>query len=741
MSASSASAATAVWPYHEDIRWLRTTALQRLVAGGIVTGLVWFIYQASWLEIIDLGAWSGPLSLLAFSLLASMLIDRWGPLPAPCVYLAGMAVSVLLAARAYSYPALLSLLALPVGAAGLLIGTGASFLAAAVIDVALLAGALLLPRPWLPLQAAWLTGVSVAAMALLLWVAMYPLRMTLRWAWASYEQARRQTEALLDHKGQLNRTLKDLDAAYHRLEIMAGELERARQAAVEARRLKAEFAANISHELRTPLNLIIGFSEMMAMAPQTYDGQSLPPAYRGDVQAIYRSAAHLSHLIDDVLDLSQIEAGRMGLVKEPIALAEVIAEAANTVSPLFEGKGLSFATRIPPDLPPLEADRTRVRQVLINLLNNAARFTDQGGVTLTASRDERDITVAVADTGVGIAPENLGRLFEEFRQVDGSTRRRYGGSGLGLAISKRFVELHGGRMWAESELGQGTTFYFTLPLRAELGISQLPAEWETWARVSARGDERTIIVADRVPETARLFQRYLDGYQVRAAIDREELRQLAGQGPVHALVVVASSSEEGWQELRRVREGVPDLPVAVCTLQGGARASQPPGVKSYLTKPVSQEHFLSALAALGAEVHSLLIVDDDPEVVRLLSRMVRLAPRPYRVLKAYGGEEALAILRRRHVEAVVLDLLMPEVDGYTVLERMQADERLRGIPVIIVTAKGLEEETIIAGLVAITRREGLSIGELMRCLKADLDALRPLAPPDTAPGRSTAPPA
>lgn len=722
------------WPYQDDLLWLRVSALRRLMTAGLALGLLWYAYVAGWLEIVSLRAWSGPMTLVGFSALAHRLLARRGFVPAACIYVAGAALSVLLAAWAYGNASVLLLLSLAVGVAGLLIGPGASFLAATTTAGALAASVLLPPAPLLPPSLAWLTGLAAFLMAFLLWVAMYPLRMTLHWAWASYERARQQTEALREHRAQLSRALKDLDLAYRRLETMAVELERARKAADEARRLKAEFAANISHELRTPLNLIIGFSEMMAMAPHTY-GEPLPANYRGDVQAIYRNAKHLSNLIDDVLDLSQIEAGRMGLVKEPISIQAVVAEAISTVSHLFESKKLSLTTEIPGDLPWIPADRTRVRQVLINLLNNAARFTDQGGVTITVAADNREVTVAVTDTGIGIAEEDLPKVFEEFRQLDASIRRRSGGSGLGLAISKKFVELHGGRMWVTSKMGEGTTFYFTLPVREELGISRPPPAWETWAHPTpGRDGQRTIVVVDEEPATARLFQRYLDDYQVLAAANEDEARRLAAQQAIHAIVVVSSSGESGWLRLRQAREGLPTVPVIVCTLRGGTKAARPPGVVSYLVKPISRDQFLAALEGLGEQVRSLLIVDDDPEVVRLLSRMAHLAPRPFQVMRAYGGAQALALLRRRRPGAVVLDLLMPEVDGYTVLEHMQADERLREIPVIVVTAKGQEEEVITAGLVGVTRRDGLSVGELMRCLKASLDALRPLAMIHTAPG-------
>jgi signal transduction histidine kinase/DNA-binding response OmpR family regulator len=720
--------------YEEDINWLRSQMLQRLVWASIIGSIAWFLVVSAYYQSFNLREWLGPLSLILFAGVV-YYVARYSSIAGACVLVAGMAASFGTTAWAYRDPHYLILLALPVGVAGLIIGPSISFaLAAAFGAGAYLAIYNLSSMRFMATMVTRLTLVVGGAIALLLWVAMYPLRTTVHWAWASYERARQQTDTLRDHKARLSRTLKDLDAAYNHLETMANDLERARKASEEARRLKSEFAANISHELRTPLNLIIGFSEMMAMAPHTYDGEPLPAAYRGDVQAIYRNAQHLSNLIDDVLDLSQIEAGRMGLIKEPASPSEVVAEAVNAVGHLFESKGLTLTTSVPAQLPILEMDRTRVRQVLINLLNNAARFTDQGGVTVTATVDEREVTVAVADTGVGIAEADMPKVFEQFRQIDGSTRRRYGGSGLGLAISKKFVELHGGRMWVISHVNAGTTFYFSLPLRSDLGIGHLPPEWETWARLApAKPGQRTIALLDTDPSRARVIERYLDGYHVTPVAGPDELRHLAAREPLHALVLTAPSGEEGWQRLRQAREGLTDLPVIVCTMSNTEEVRRPAGATTCLVKPVSRERFLAALSSLGSQVRSLLIVDDDPEVVRLLSRMVRLAPQQYTVMKAYGGAEAMALLRKRRPGAVILDLLAPEVDGYTMLEQMQADERLCHIPVVAVVTKGQEEGGITAGMVGVTRRDGFSVGELIRCLKASLDSLTPPAPTYSAP--------
>ncbi|MCL6431709.1 MAG: HAMP domain-containing histidine kinase, partial [Anaerolineae bacterium] len=293
------------------------------------------------------------------------------------------------------------------------------------------------------------------------------LYMTLAWAWDSFQRSLERTEEARRDRARLAGVSRSLEEAYARLRRANEALAQAWQAAEEARRYKALFAANISHELRTPLSIIVGFAEAMLLAPESY-GKELPAAYRSDLIEIYNSSRHLLGLIDDVLDLSQIEAGRMGLVKEPTDLAEVIHEAAEMLQRLAQRKGLYLRVQIEEPLPVLDLDRTRIRQVLLNLLNNGVRYTERGGITVLARTQEGQLLVSVSDTGPGISPDSLERIFESFYQIETSTSRRKGGIGLGLAISRHFIEMHGGRIWAESEPGVGSCFSFSLPLEREV---------------------------------------------------------------------------------------------------------------------------------------------------------------------------------------------------------------------------------------------------------------------------------
>jgi CheY-like chemotaxis protein len=514
--------------------------------------------------------------------------------------------------------------------------------------------------------------------------------------------------------------------------MVNAELSRARQAADEARQFKARFAALVSHELRLPLNIITGFSEMMVMSPASYDDQALPTAYRTDVEAIHRASYHLSNLIDDVLDLSEIDAHKMTIDKEWLSLGDVVAEAAATASGLFQSKALSLTVELPADLPVIYADRTRVKQVVLNLLKNAARFTDAGGATVSAALRGNDIVVAVADTGIGIAPQDVPHVFEEFRQLEAGGRRRAGGSGLGLTISKQLVELHGGTMWLESRPGWGTTFCFSLPLCTNVASATMREPWETWARPRPVAEPQTVpsvAVIGHDQHTLRLLQHALDTYRLVPVTEPAELGRLGAEGLVQAAVVVEGDDRQERQSLRDAVAGCPSLITIGCAFRTRrSEAIKSLGVIDYLAKPVDRARVARALASLGA-VESVLVVDDDPDMARLLAAMGASLPAGYRVWQATDGEEALALIAAHRPQAVLLDLLMPGMDGHELLRRLRAVPRLRDTAVIAVSAGAPVEAKVTAEITAVARAGGLTLAEFSRGLKSSLDAV--LRSPET----------
>lgn len=698
---------------------LRAESLTIVAVGAGAAALVWFAVLG---DPPRPATWLPPLGMIALSAI-SLVLARFRASAGAVLLSISLVLgnSLLLWIRpdrpaAYFYVAVVFAVGAVLGPLpSVVTGVGCSFLiGAAVLD----------PHVALDVTSALYAAGLLWLGLLLTWAAAFPVRAALVWAWDSYLDALRRSEELRDRQGELNRVLSSLNETCYRLEVANQELARARAAAEEARQLKTEFATNISHELRTPLNLIVGFSEILMNASVGEGGASLSPTMRADVDVIHRNALHLSNLIDDVLDLSQVDAGRMGLHKERACLSTIVAEAVSAISRLYEARGLTLANEVPDDLPALFVDRTRVRQVLINLLNNAARFTTSGGATVRARQDGQNIVVEVADTGIGIAPDDLPKVFEEFRQLDGSTRRPHDGSGLGLAICKRFVELHGGAIWAESERGKGTVFTFSLPLIGNVASATLRPEWDTWVRLPTTNEpERAVVLVAPDEQIHRLFQRYLDAYRILPATQVEDVQDIFRRMPVHGVVLTTPPRSDLSEQLGRLRSAPRGVPVITCSLPTTRSLGEGIGVAEYLIKPISRDRLLQTLNRVARKARVVLVVDDDPEMVRLLARMIRSGSRRHQVLRAYGGYSALELLHERRPDVVILDLVMPDLDGYGVLREMRRFEDLRTVPVIAVTARGYEAETVAAGALSITREGGLSVGELMTCLRSSLDAI------------------
>jgi signal transduction histidine kinase/CheY-like chemotaxis protein len=550
------------------------------------------------------------------------------------------------------------------------------------------------------------------------WASERTLLTVTQWSLYSFAEAQKNMEEARQQRAQLARVLKDLDQAYYRLQRANTALVAARKAAEEAERFKTEFVTNVSHELRTPLNLIVGFSEMMMTAPESY-GVQLPGPYRSDLNALYHSARHLLALVDDVLDLARIEAGKIALARDEVDMATLVAEATDMVRDYIAAKGLELQVDVSPDLPKLWIDRLRIRQVLLNLLVNAARFTERGWIRVEISRQSEEVLVRVTDTGQGIPAQDMPKIFEEFRTTDQPASTWHSGTGLGLPISKKFVELHHGRMGVESIYLQGTSFWFTLPcapgLMARQELSRVDRSQPT---IRLGASERIIVVAHEDARVAHLLQRYLDGYRVVGAADAEEGVALAEELEAIALVTDAVTTSLSVPPA--------DVLTVRCPLPSGRRAAMALGADDFLVKPVSRQELWAAIERLGRPVRRVLIADDDPEIVRLFRRMLCTHIPPQDCLEAYNGEETLCLARSEKPDLVLLDLMMPEMDGIGVLERMAADPALADIPVIIVSAKGQDQAGLsLSGTIEVFRAGGFQLGEVVRALEALFSALAP----------------
>jgi signal transduction histidine kinase/CheY-like chemotaxis protein len=592
-------------------------------------------------------------------------------------------------------------------------------------------------------------GMCLGAAVALGGILWYHFSAALEWSWNSQQRATHEMLEARQRRAELGRALKALDEGYDRLARLNQELVEARREAEESRRIKAEFAANVSHELRTPINLIVGFSEMMYTAPESYGGQLLPPEYVGDVHAVYRSAKHLQTLIDDILDLSRIDARHMALTREIVDPSSIVAEAVETIRELVERKGLGLDVTVASDLPNVYVDRTRVRQVLLNLISNAMRFTETGRIVVTCdllaestprqmspnagsarpsvaptigiapgrgSEAIRHVRVRVTDTGIGIAPEELEKVFEEFRQVDGSARRQFGGTGLGLAISKRFVEMHGGWMWAESELGKGSTFTFTLPVVEETRTDVRRIDRQAGSPAYQPG--RSIVVLDDDPDVVRLYGRYIRRYRVVGVRSTEELLQRVAELQPDLVVVneraaVAELLVQIADEpaLRGAR-----LSALVCNAPSERRRALTLGLADYLIKPVTREQLRAALARIDRNGAPVLVVEDDPQMMRLLTRMLAEPGNGAPVVqRAYSAEEAQQILRAGVPGVVLLDLGLPGMSGRELLQWMRDDDDLRAVPVIVVTADSSVQvgESLGVGQMTLFRSTGFTVAEVL----------------------------
>lgn len=479
---------------------------------------------------------------------------------------------------------------------------------------------------------------------------------------------------------------------------LVSELEVARDAAQDASRTKSSFLANMSHELRTPLNAIIGVTEMLQEdARELKRVDDLEPLER-----VLRSARHLLALINDILDLSKIEAGKMEVHLEAFSLAALIEEVAKTVEPMATKNGNRIIVKHGP-VDSIYADQMRVRQALLNLVSNASKFTSNGIVTISSAKKAKGgnerIEIAVEDTGIGMTPEQVGKLFQEFSQADSSTTRKYGGTGLGLAISRRFCQMMGGDITVESQPGRGSKFTILLPLEVVEtqpvpAPAQAPASaWGDWRRLS---DSPLILVVDDDQTVRDVVSRYLEraGFSVASADGgREGLRLARELDPAAITLDVKMPDLDGWTVLAAIK-GDPTLahiPVVLMTMLDEKKRGFSLGATEYLVKPIDHEALIRTLRQIGpAPAGRILIVDDD-EITR---RGIRgaLERGGWQISEAEDGRVGMKLLDEARPDAILLDLMMPEMDGFEFLDEARRNEKWRDIPVVVITARDLTAE-------------------------------------------------
>jgi len=511
------------------------------------------------------------------------------------------------------------------------------------------------------------------------------------------------------------------------------QLEVARDAANEASRTKSSFLANMSHELRTPLNAIMGVTEILQEdARELKREDQIEPLDR-----IQRAARHLLALINDILDLSKIEAGKMELVLESFLITAMIEDVMRTVEPIASKNGNRIVVNCPAATGSIYADQMRVRQALMNLVSNASKFTSNGTVTVSASRRQTGegerIELVVADTGIGMTREQVAKLFQEFSQADSSTTRKYGGTGLGLAISRRFCQMMGGDISVESELGHGSRFIIALPARVgdadEPARTAEPVRHRPAAPSSLEAPSREaplVLVVDDDQTVREVIGRYLerDGFAfAEAEGGREALRLARELRPAAITLDITMPDLDGWTVLAAIK-GDPtlcDIPVVLVTIVDEKNRGFSLGASEYLVKPVDRDKLVSVLQRLSTPPGDLILVVDDDESSRSSLRTA-LEQAGWRAEEADNGRVALARLNETRPSAILLDLMMPEMDGFQFLDEIRHHDKWRNIPVVVITARDItaEDRARLNGRVeSIVQKAGQ--GDMWRQVRSELE--------------------
>ncbi len=508
-----------------------------------------------------------------------------------------------------------------------------------------------------------------------------------------------------ERTNKLSRTLKTLRQAQVELVQQKKDLEiRVRERTAElaktmteaekANQAKSQFLANMSHELRTPMNAIIGYSEMLMEEAEDVGQNDFIP----DLNKIHGAGKHLLTLINDILDLSKIEAGRMELYLETFEIKSLINETVSTIRPLIEKNSNTLKFNLADDLDVMHADLTKVRQSLFNLLSNASKFTKNGTITLDVTsytaKDHKYLAFKVTDTGIGMNQEQMGKLFQAFSQADASTTRKYGGTGLGLAITKKFCQMMGGDIKVESELGKGSTFTINLPVQVvDTNKEKSNQPQESFPLKSNDSTKKnTILVIDDDPTVHDLLQRFFEkkGFEIQTALSGLEGINLAKSLRPEAITLdVMMPGMDGWSVLTALKANpqTADIPVIMMTMVDDQNLGYALGAAEYLLKPIDSRKLEMILHKFKpvSDSDSILVVEDDPGVREMLCRQLR--KENWKVIEAKDGREALIKLQNHEPKLILTDLMMPEMDGFELVHRLKQHQKWHSIPVIILTAK------------------------------------------------------
>ncbi len=442
--------------------------------------------------------------------------------------------------------------------------------------------------------------------------------------------------------------------------------------------------------------MIIGLTDLLIETPDIY-GDRLPTPLLQDLRIVHNNCDHLASMVNDVLDLSQTEAGRLTLHREWVSLTNEISGAVQVVSPLIEKKSLRIEVDLPDSMPDVHCDRTRIRQVILNLVSNAARYTERGTIAVKAEVQSSYVVVCVSDTGPGIAREDMAHLFEPFFQAESSGQQSQRGTGLGLAISKQFIELHDGKLWVESQVGIGSRFCFRLPvapLSAPLaGAGRwISEDWHWYERANrvplpVLPNRRRIVVYDPTAELHAALQNLAgDEIEFVPAEDIEEITAALRQCPAHA-VLVQADEDEVLARIDELKQVASDTLTVICCAPWSAEQALRRGAAEYLIKPVTRADLRSVLAAVEGPLRRILVVDDDAEIRHLWERMLRTLLPEVEVVQGRDGQEALDLMAALQPDLVLLDVVLPRLTGWEVLAYAQQTDVMAKIPIVMISSQ------------------------------------------------------
>ncbi|NLE46599.1 MAG: response regulator [Chloroflexi bacterium] len=691
-----------------------------MVAVGVV---IFFISEGQAEPAIRLPLQTLVLALFGMSV-AVWITHSLSPNLARWLAAVALIASVYVASRWLPVQGALALLIAPTVGATLIVGpTNAVILA--IVGSAILMLATRTPAVRIDLGAAIVTLIGTWSSLITIYVSRHPVAQLAEWAWGYYDRAQRLLEEARNHQMELEQALRDLMSANHQLALSNERIATLRLIAEEAQKAKASFVARVSHEFRTPLNMIIGLVDLLTETPKVY-GQELPAPLFEDLEIVQRNCRHLSSMINDVLDLSQAEAGRLVLHRELVDLPRIVEDAVMVVRPLIDKKRLTLEQDIQPGLPQVYCDKTRIRQVVLNLISNAARFTERGGIVVRMAGDGRHVTVAVADTGPGIATQDLESIFEPFSHASNRIWPDKGGSGIGLSVSKQFINLHGGRIWVNSIPGAGSEFVFDLPVSPPPAHPSRPGhqisqEW-MWIERESRSQppqtapEHRVVVCDETSGLHDMLSRVAsDEIAITNVRGLSETVSEAAHVPAHVVIVNSPSQDRLHDLLEQARTQLRHTPIVGCTVAAPVTSAQSAGARDHLTKPVTRARLQSAIESVGPHVRRILLADDDPDVLQLITRMIAACDPEIEVATASSGPATLAQLARVRPDLVLLDIVMPDLDGWQVLRLKHEDETIRDIPVILLSAQDLASQPPTSDALTVTIDRGLSVSELLSC--------------------------